>query len=89
MKLADIVKPDTQNTVYMTVKAIPRAVKTEAIGVMDDGTIKIRVAAVPEGGNANSELIRYIARELTISGSRIEIIAGAGDTRKMIRIRKI
>lgn len=30
------------------IKVIPRAKKTEIIGTMDDGTLKIRIKAVPE-----------------------------------------
>ena len=31
----------------LTVKVIPRARKTELVGTMSDGALKIRVAAVP------------------------------------------
>ena len=30
------------------IKVIPRAKKTEIIGTMDDGTLKIRIKAVPK-----------------------------------------
>lgn len=30
------------------IKVIPRGRKTEIIGTMDDGTLKIRIKAVPE-----------------------------------------
>lgn len=47
----------------LNVKVIPRAKKTELIGYMDDGAMKVRVKAVPEDGKANIELCRFL-REL-------------------------
>jgi len=44
----------------LQVKVIPRARKTEYVGLMDDGTYKIRLRAVPEDGKANDELLEYL-----------------------------
>lgn len=64
------------------IKVIPRARKTELVGTMDDNTLKLRLAAVPEDGKANSELCRYL-RELY--GGEWEVIAGNTGTRKVVR----
>ena len=78
-KLAD------NKEIYLNVKAIPGAPKTEARGEMADGTLKIAVAAAPEKGKANEELIRYLAKELGIAKSGIRIIGGAGERAKLIK----
>ena len=42
----------------LQVKVIPRAQRSEVVGPMADGTLKVKVAAVPEDGKANEELTR-------------------------------
>ena len=63
----------------------PRASKTEVTG-MHDGRIKIRLAAPPVDGAANTELIAYIATRLGIAKSRVRVAAGASSRRKTIEI---
>ena len=46
----------------LKVKVIPRSRKTEFAGEMEDGSVKIKVAAVPEDGKANKELCSFLAR---------------------------
>ncbi|MCC7359142.1 MAG: DUF167 domain-containing protein [Anaerolineales bacterium] len=70
----------------ITVKVSPRAKKTEVAGVMDDGTLKIRLAAPPVDGAANQELIRFLAQALRLSPLQIDIIAGATAERKLISL---
>lgn len=53
---------------------------------MSDGTLKVRLAAVPEKGKANAELCAVIAREYGVPASKVEVIAGATSTRKTVRI---
>lgn len=48
-------------TKVRNIKVIPRAKKTESAGYMDDGTLKIRLRAVPEDGAANMELCRFLS----------------------------
>jgi len=71
---------------YLRVKVTTKQPKTEYLSTLDDGTIKIRLKAVPEKGRANDELIRFLAEELGIRKDMIEIIAGASDTVKLVRI---
>jgi uncharacterized protein len=50
--------PNNQKT--LTVKVTPRSKKTEFVGLLDDGTLKIRLRAIPEDGQANHELLEYL-----------------------------
>jgi uncharacterized protein (TIGR00251 family) len=70
----------------ITVKVMPRAKHTELAGLMDDGTLKIRLAAPPVDGAANKALIEYLAQTLGIAKSQIEIIAGETSERKLISL---
>ena len=73
----------------ITVKVIPRARHTGLDGLMDDGTLKIRVAAPPVGGAANKALIAYLAEALDLPRSQIEIVAGETSERKLISLAGI
>jgi uncharacterized protein (TIGR00251 family) len=73
---------------YLAVKVIPGSSKTEFREMMADDTYKIAIAAAPEKGKANIELIKYLAKELHVSKTRIKIISGAGERTKLIKITK-
>lgn len=73
----------------LSVKVVPRASKSEIVGQMEDGTLKVRVAAVPEKGRANAELCEVIARHYRVPVSKVEVIAGTTSTRKTVRINPV
>ena len=72
-----------------SLKISPRAKKTEFAGTMADGTVKVRVAAVPEDGRANQELRRFLARHYGVTLAQVEIVTGAASTRKQVRVSGI
>lgn len=86
MQLTDYVNLIEWQKNYIKIKVTPRQSKTELYWVMDDWTIKIRLKAVPEKWKANEELTRFLSASLNISKDRIEIIAWAGDSVKLVRI---
>jgi uncharacterized protein (TIGR00251 family) len=69
------------------VKAIPRSARTEVAGTLADGTIKIRIAAVPDKGKANAELCSFLAREFGVPASRVEVVAGWTSPLKVVRVK--
>ena len=70
----------------LQVKVIPRAKRSEVAGPMADGTLKVKVAAVPEDGKANEELCRILATHFKVPRSSVEVIAGQTNTRKIVRL---
>ena len=68
----------------ITVKVIANAPTTEIRGTMADGTLKIAVHAPRDGGKANDELCRFLAREYGYPVTAVRIVAGATSTRKVI-----
>ena len=64
----------------------PRASKTEIVG-LHGGAVKIRIAAPPEGGRANAELCRFLARQLGLSQQSVQVISGVGSRQKRVFIR--
>ena len=63
----------------------PKASKNELVGPYRDG-IKVKVTAPPIEGKANDALIRFLAKELGISPSSIEIIKGHHSREKTLKI---
>lgn len=49
--------------VHLDIKAVPGASRTELAGIKD-GRIRVRIAAAPEDGKANAELIAFFAKLL-------------------------
>jgi len=69
---------------YCRIRVAPGAQKTEIVEQMSDGeTWKIRIAAPPEKGKANAELLRFLKKKY---GMRAEIISGETDRVKLVKV---
>jgi uncharacterized protein (TIGR00251 family) len=63
----------------------PKSSKNEIVGPYRDG-IKIKLTAPPIEGKANEALIRFLAKELSVSPSSIEILKGHHSREKTLKI---
>ena len=70
----------------VTVKAQPRAKSTGIAGMHGDA-LKIRLAAPPVDGEANEELVRFIAECLDLPKGRVRVLRGAGSTHKQVLVQ--
>jgi uncharacterized protein (TIGR00251 family) len=64
----------------------PRARKSEFAGIMEDGTLRIRIQEPPVGGKANRALIAFLAKVLGVRANRIEIVAGETGLDKIVAV---
>ncbi len=64
------------------IKVIAGVAASEVVGKMADGTLKVKVHAVREGGRANEELVRVLAEHFGVARSNISIIRGATASRR-------
>lgn len=71
---------------HLRLRVIPKSPRTCWAGVLDDGTVKLRLHAVPEKGKANEELIRFLAGEMGVQRSQVCIVAGLSSHSKQVRI---
>jgi len=69
----------------ISVKAVPNAKKTQLAGEYN-GALKVKVAAVPEDGKANDEIVDYFSEVFDINRSQIEIIKGFKSRHKVIKL---
>lgn len=71
--------------VELALQVQPRASRTEIVGP-HGGALKLRLAAPPVDGEANDELIRFLAKALGVPKSAVEIVSGATGRRKRVRV---
>ena len=72
--------------IRIKVKVVPRAKKNQISGIMEDGSLKIRLAAPPVDGKANRALIKLLADALNIPKTDVAIISGLQSRNKTISI---
>lgn len=76
--------------ILLYVKVTPNSSKTKISGKFIDEKnqeyLKVNLAAVPEDGKANDELIKFLCKFLKISKSKIEILRGETSRIKVVKI---
>lgn len=83
---AIMLEPIVDFPATLHVKVRPSASRTRYRDTMADGTLKIDIAAPPEDGKANAELVRFLAEELGVGKGDVEIVAGGTGKKKVIRV---
>ena len=68
------------------VKVVPRCAKSEVVGTMADGTLKVRVAAPPEKGKANAAVCAVLGEHYGVAASAVAIVSGRTATIKLVRV---
>lgn len=70
----------------LAVRVTPRASSNQIVGVLNDGTIKVHIAANPSDNESNVELVAFMAEVLGVPKSRVEIVAGENGRDKLISV---
>ena len=70
----------------LAVRVTPRASRNEIVELLDDGTVKVRIAAPPSDHEANETLIEFLADVLGVPKSRLDIVAGVTGRDKLIAV---
>lgn len=65
---------------------IPRSSCSGIVGELPDGTLKVKVAAVPERGKANAELCRVLAEHFGVAKSAVTVVSGHTSALKLVRV---
>jgi hypothetical protein len=76
------------SAVRLNVYVQPGASRTAVAG-MHDGAIKIRVAARAVDNAANRALVDFVAHSLGIARSRVVIVSGSANRRKVLQIEGV
>lgn len=78
----------TEGSITFSVRARPGASSTRFKSIMADGSLKIDIAAVPEDGEANEELCRFLSEEFGVNIHQISVLSGATARIKLIKISR-
>lgn len=78
---------DKREYLEISIKVIPNAKKTEAVGVENDA-LKVRLCALPIEGRANEELVAFFSKNFKIAKSDVDIISGELGRNKRVRVPK-
>jgi uncharacterized protein (TIGR00251 family) len=70
----------------IAVRITPRSSRTQIVGVMNDGTVKIHLAANPAEQESNKQLIDFLADVLGVPRSRVEIVVGEKSIDKLVAV---
>lgn len=73
------------DTLTITIHALPRAKRSEIIGLHGDA-LKVRLAAPPVEGAANEELVRFFSELLGVPQVRVRLQRGGQSRHKVLEI---
>jgi uncharacterized protein len=71
--------------VSFAVRVVPRASRSEVAG-LQDGVLRIRIAAPPVNGAANRELVKFLSKRLKVPQAAITLVTGNNSKNKAVRI---
>ncbi|AUH63902.1 DUF167 domain-containing protein [Paracoccus zhejiangensis] len=69
----------------IAVRVTPRAAKNAVLSD-EDGRVRVLVTTVPEGGRANAEVQKLLAKALGVAKTRLVLIRGATGRDKQFRL---
>ncbi len=76
--------------VTIAIRLTPKAARERIDGIVSlpDGgaALKVAVTAPPEDGRANDALLRFLAREWRLPRRSFDLMQGAADRRKIVRV---
>jgi hypothetical protein len=67
------------------IQAVPGAAASRIVGLYGD-RLKVRIAAPPEKGEANEELLAFLARQLQLPKDQLRLKSGARNRAKIVEI---
>jgi uncharacterized protein (TIGR00251 family) len=71
--------------ILLEIKAVPGASKTELAGIKD-GRLRIRLAAAPEDGKANAELLNFLSKALDCPKRDLRLVSGEKSRLKVVAL---
>jgi len=79
------VKSSSQPSEALALLVKPRGPRDRVIGLQDDRLV-LQLQAPPVDGEANAALLRFLASQLGVPRSRVELVRGSTSRHKWIRV---
>jgi uncharacterized protein len=77
----------TRQGYVLRLTVVPGAQRTQVVGLYGD-RLKLRLAAQPEKGAANQELIAFLSRALDLPKSSLKLTLGAQSRTKVVTVHE-
>jgi hypothetical protein len=77
---------DGQKGSALAVRVTPRASRNEVVELLDDGTVKVRLATSPADEEANAALLDFLSEILGVPRSKLDIVAGVMGRDKLVSV---
>lgn len=68
------------------VRVVPNASRAQIVGWQEDDRLRLKVAAVPEGGRANRAVEKLLAGALGLSVRAVRVEKGETSREKLVRV---
>jgi uncharacterized protein (TIGR00251 family) len=85
--VAEFFQPTCQGYL-VKLHVVPGAKKTAVAGLHGD-RLKVKVAAPPEKGRANEELLEFLARSLKVPRQAVHLTSGAASRAKVVSLHDL
>jgi uncharacterized protein (TIGR00251 family) len=73
--------------VTFQVKITPKSSRNSVAGAMEDGTLRLKIAAVPEKGKANAEICVFLGELFGVAKTNVEIVRGHTGSVKLVAVK--
>ena len=70
----------------LAIRVTPRASRNEVVEILDDGTVRVRLATPPADEEANAALLEFLAEILGVPETKLDIVAGVMGRDKLVSI---
>jgi len=70
----------------LALRVTPGADRTRITGRLADGRLQVRVRALPEKGEANAELVQFLARALGLPRASVRVARGRASRDKLMEL---
>jgi uncharacterized protein len=75
-----------EGSVDLMIRVRPHAARTELTSILEDGSMKIAVAAPADEGRGNAMLISFLADQFGVPASAVKILSGKTARLKLVRV---
>lgn len=77
---------EEEKPLYLRIRVNPKSATQGFQESLADGTLKIRLRSAPEKGEANAELVDFLAKSFDIPCEKLHIVSGQHDRTKLVKI---
>ncbi|HYP12289.1 MAG TPA: DUF167 domain-containing protein [Bryobacteraceae bacterium] len=72
----------------LSIKVVPKSSRNEVVGLLEDGSLKIKITAAPEKGRANAAICEFLAEQFGVSRRNVQILRGETSQLKQISVQR-